>query len=283
MKKQLLGLFVLVSSLSIGQVHETFTSTRVISGHSVETLKKNVMQFRVAHRFGDIAGANGGIHSFFGFDQSSDIRIGFEYGITDRLMLGLGRTKGTGAPYKSLVDGFVKYKIMHQNKDKKMPLSITAVASSTLSYAKKSSDSTQVQSYPKFAHRMAYNVQLLIARKFGERFSLQLMPTFIHRNLVLSNDQNSLFALGGAFTVRLSKSFALTAEYYHAFAQKGLRPDNKDAIGIAFEWITNGHNFKINLTNSRGFNATQFVPYTFADITKGEFRIGFTITRDFKF
>ena len=67
----------------------TFHSTRVINGHSVETLAKGVLEFRIEHRFGDIAGDEGGAQAFFGFDNSSDIRFAFEYGINDKLMIGL--------------------------------------------------------------------------------------------------------------------------------------------------------------------------------------------------
>jgi hypothetical protein len=92
----------------------TFSSTRVINGHSVETLSKGTYEFRIEHRFGDIAGVNGGIQNMFGFDNLSDMRIALEYGVTDQLMLGFGRSKGTGAPYRSLVDGFIKYKVISQ-------------------------------------------------------------------------------------------------------------------------------------------------------------------------
>lgn len=92
----------------------TFSSTRVINGHSVETLTKGTYEFRIEHRFGDIAGVNGGIQNMFGFDNLSDMRIALEYGVTDQLMVGFGRSKGTGAPYRSLVDGFVKYKVIAQ-------------------------------------------------------------------------------------------------------------------------------------------------------------------------
>jgi len=92
----------------------TFSSTRVVNGHSVETLEKGTYEFRIEHRFGDIAGVNGGVQNMFGFDNLSDMRIALEYGITDQLMVGFGRAKGTGAPYRSLVDGLVKYKVISQ-------------------------------------------------------------------------------------------------------------------------------------------------------------------------
>ncbi|MAO32086.1 MAG: hypothetical protein CL824_01145 [Crocinitomicaceae bacterium] len=280
--------YILIFSLlfigySFGQdVQETYTSTRIINGHSVETLKARILQFRIEHRFGDFAGANGGIQNMFGFDNVADVRFAFEYGVSDKLMLGFGRSKGAGNPYRSLLDGFVKYRFLTQNKEKGIPISLALIECASLTYMKPSMDQSQVAHFPDFAHRLAYSSQINIARKFGERLSLSIMPTYTHRNYVDIDDQNGVFALGSAFAFRLSKEFSLSAEYYHAFNQDGLRANNKNSLGIAFEWITNGHNFKINFTNSQGFGETQFIPCTYSNWMDGEFRIGFSIARDFK-
>ncbi|MFN5634097.1 MAG: DUF5777 family beta-barrel protein [Flavobacteriia bacterium] len=262
-------------------VEETFMSSRVINGHSVEMLRKGVLEFRVEHRFGDIAGTNGGVQTLFGLDNSSDIRIAFEYGVTDKFMAGIGRSKGTGNPYTSLIDGFVKYRILQQEK-KGMPISMALIGTSSMSYAKASSDESMVQYYPKFSHRFAYCAQLNIARKFGERLSLAVMPTVVHRNYVLQSDVNTLFALGGALRCGLTSRTAILLEYYHCFNPSGTRAVNVNSLGIAFEWITFGHNFTINLTNSRGFGETQFIPYTYEDWLKGQFRLGFCIGRKYQ-
>lgn len=281
--KQLLVLSCLaLASASYAQnVEETFSGTRVINGHSVETLKSRILEFRIEHRFGDIAGTNGGVQQFFGFDQAADIRFAFEYGLSDKWMIGLGRSKGTGSPYRSLVDGFTKYRILTQEKDG-TPLSLAAMGSAVISYQTATTDLTQVTSFPKFSHRMAYSAQLIAARKFGERLSLQVMPTYVHRNLVTNDDSNGLFSLGGAVNYKFNKTYGLTVEYYQNFNPSGLRENMKNSLGIAFEWTTNGHNFKMNFTNSRGFGETQFIPYTTSDWLAGEFRFGFSISRKFK-
>jgi hypothetical protein len=108
------------------------------------------------------------------------------------------------------------------------------------------------------------------------------MPTMVHRNYVLGNDANTLFSLGGAMRCGLTSTTAILLEYYHVFSAEGLRSDNKNSLGIAFEWVTFGHNFTINLTNSRGFTETQFITYTFEDWLKGQFRLGFCIGRKFE-
>lgn len=262
-------------------VEETFHGTRVINGHSVETLRKGVLEFRVEHRFGDIAGSNGGIQTMYGFDNSSDIRIAFEYGVTDNLMIGFGRSKGTGAPYRSLLDGFVKYKILKQERHGS-PFTITALATTSYSYMKASTDLSQVNAFPKWQYRLAYCTQVNIARKFGDRLSLAVMPSLVHRNYVAQNDMNTLFALGGAARFGINSKMAILVEYYQVFQKENMRGTNTNSLGIAFEWITFGHNFTVNLTNSKGFGETQFIPYTFENWLKGQFRLGFCIGRKFE-
>lgn len=258
-----------------------FYSTRIINGHSVETISKGYMEMRIEHRFGDIAGTNGGYQNMFGFDNLSDMRIGLEYGISNKLMAGLGRCKGTGAPYRSLLDGFLKYKVMTQ--DEKHPISMAVVGGSTFTYMKASTDESQVNHFPKAVHRLAYFAQINVAKRFGERLAVALMPTFVHRNYVASNDMNALFALGGAFRFKLNHKFAIIGEYYQAFHGENLRPTNvyQPSMAVALEWQTFGHNFTLNITNSGGLGETQFIPYTYEKLSLGQFRFGFCIGRKF--
>ncbi len=259
----------------------TFSSTRVINGHSVETLSKGTYEFRIEHRFGDIAGVNGGVQQMFGFDNLSDMRIALEYGITDQLMVGFGRSKGTGAPYRSLVDGFVKYKVIGQ-EPKKSPISITAVAGSSFTYMTAAQDEGLVTHFPKAVHRLNYFAQINVAHHFGDRGALQVSPTLVHRNYVASTDVNDLFALGISCRIRLSSRFALVGEYYHCFNGSQFRQSGFTNSGaIALEWFTFGHNFTINITNSGGIGETQFIPYTTEQWKDGQFRLGFTVGRKF--
>jgi hypothetical protein len=262
-------------------ISETFSSTRIINGHSIETLNKGVLEFRVEHRFGDIGGTAGGVQTMFGLDNSADIRIAFEYGITDKMMIGLGRSKGTGSPYKSLIDGFAKYRVLEQTKGK-IPLSLAMIGTTSYTYMKASEDISQVSHFPEWKHRFAYSLQVNIARKFGERLSLALMPTMVHRNYVAADDVNTLFALGGAVRCGITSTTSILVEYYHVFSNASFRPTNTQSLGVAFEWITFGHNFTVHLTNSKGFGETQFIPYTYEDWLKGQFRLGFCIGRKFQ-
>ncbi len=263
------------------RVEDTFHSTRVISGHSIETLRKGVCEFRIEHRFGDLAGSDGGVQTMFGFDNLADIRMALEYGISDKLMIGFGRSKGTGAPYRSLMDGFVKYRIFQQEK-KGFPFSLSAVATMNGTYMTASSDVSQVSNFPKWEHRLAYSTQLNFARKFGKRLSLALMPTLVHRNYVAADDVNTIFALGGALRFALNTKMAILVEYYHTLEDQTIRTASTNSLGVAFEWITFGHNFTVNFTNSKGFGDVQFITQTTEDWLKGQFRLGFCIGRKFE-
>ena len=260
---------------------KTFNSTRVISGHSVETLPEKTFEMRIEHRFGDIAGDNGGYQTMFGFDNVSDMRIALEYGVSDKLMFGIGRSKGTSAPYRSLLDGFVKYRVFTQKKDGP-PISMSIGGGSTFSYQEASVDMSDVAHFPEVSHRFAYYTQLNMAYKIEDLLSVAIMPTLVHRNYVAENDVNELFSLGTALRLKLSKKFFLLMEYYHCFHSNDFRQDEfYNGLGVALEWKTFGHNFTINFTNSKGLGETQFIPYTYENWLRGQFRLGFCVSRQF--
>ena len=299
MKTIIKSVFFLISIINLAQAQEdfdfdedfnfddenpvTFNSSRVISGHSVEVLPSRTFEMRIEHRFGDIAGSNGGYQTMFGFDNVSDMRIALEYGINENFMIGFGRCKGAGEPYRSLLDGFLKYKVLNQNNGE-APISLAAIGGASFTYQQASSDMSSVSHFPEAVHRLSYFIQLNIARRFGKLLSVSLMPTFVHRNYVAPLDVNSLLSLGSAFRVRLSKKFFLMMEYYHCFNDGEFRKNGfKNSLGVALEWATFGHNFTINFTNSKGLGETQFIPYTFEDWLNGQFRLGFCVSRQFSF
>ena len=107
------------------------------------------------------------------------------------------------------------------------------------------------------------------------------MPTVVHRNLVTPDDVNTLFSVGAAVKYSVSSSFSILLEYYHALHQSDIRSAKLNGLGVGFEFVTHGHSFIFNLTNSQGFGETQFITDTEEDWLKGQFRLGFSITRSF--
>lgn len=260
----------------------TFSTTRNINSQSVETLKKKNLDFRVTHRFGDISGSDGGFHNWWGLDNSSDIRIAFEYGLSDNLMIGLGRSKGSGTVVE-IIDGFIKYRVLTQGNEGGSPVSVTFVETSSATAMKASTDLASGANVDNFTKRLTYTSELLIARKFGSRFSAQLMPLFQHRNFVSSDDENNLLAVGFAGRMKMTKVFALSAEYF-LVAGNDTRSGGvfSNPLSFGLEMDLGGHVFQIDLTNAKGIGENQFIPYTGSLWRDGQYRLGFTISRPFK-
>lgn len=271
------------------RVHRTFKDTRAVNVHSVETLPARKLDVRISHRFGDFLGENGGWPTFYGLEQATDVAIGAEYGFSDNFMAGIYRAKGAGATpegdasLRKLLNGVFKYRFMHQTTGAKRPLSAALAFTTSFSTSKKIEDNENlIRSFPKFAHRFAFNAQLILARKFGERLSLQLIPGVTHRNLVPFTGENTILSLGVASRLQVSKVLGILADITLPFSET-LTSENGyyPALGFGFEFDTGGHVFQLNLTNATGIFETDFIPYTISNWADGEFRIGFTISRWF--
>ena len=263
-------------------VYNTFHTTRIINSHSTEMLRKKTMDFRIGHRFGDIAGTNGGPSTLFGIDNSADISIGLEYGISDKLNIGLSRYKGA-TDYRQLFEGYTKYKIISQSN--LIPLSIVAITKMNATSMTAINDVTSSSNFTTFSRRLSYSTQLIFARKFSERFSMQIVPTYVHRNFVKAKNQNVTIAIGTGFKLQLTKMLGIIGEYHYVFTEEQVKTEFNlfNPIALGLEFNTGGHIFQVNITNSRGFGEAQYIPSTYSDINEGQIRLGFTISRIFKF
>ncbi|HHH52284.1 MAG TPA: hypothetical protein ENK91_01375, partial [Bacteroidetes bacterium] len=142
----------------------TFKSTHIINSHSVAQLKKNHLNFLIYHRFGAITG---GIDKFFGIDNAN-MRLGFEYAVNDWLTIGIGRSN-----FEKTYDGLIKMRLLRQSKGKGFSSPVTISYLATSEIVSKKFDDPNRTNY--FSSRISYIYQLLIARKFNENLSLQLM------------------------------------------------------------------------------------------------------------
>ncbi len=265
-------------------VQQTFKDTRAVNTQSVETLPAWKLDIRIGHRFGDISGQTGGWQTFYGLEGAADVVTGAEFGWTDNFMFGLLRSKGSSAQgLRQNLNFTTKYRLVRQRKDDKMPISATLAGLATFSTMAKSTNSSTIASFPSFYHRLSYNAQLIVARKFSNRLSLQINPTFTYRNLVLADDENAIISLGMAARYQLTKVMGVLFDANYPFSS--LRMENGSgytpAIGLGLEWDTGGHVFQLDFTNATGIMETDFIPYTTTDWLKGQFRIGFTIRRLF--
>ena len=256
-----------------------FYDTRIINGHSVETLEKGALDFRIVHRFGDIA-VNESHRTLFGLDNSTDIRIAFEYGITDDLSIGFGRSKGAG-PLAQLWDGYAKYKFFNQNA--KFPVSLSLSLSGFYTSMQADNSPVSATSFKETAHRFSYYSQLIVARNFGDRVMVQLAPGYLHRNYVAFEDQNSLVTVGAVAKIRVFPKVSFVTEYTYVLRDESniLDIDYYNPLGFGVEFKTFAHVFQLSFMNSPGIGEAQYIPYTGKNWGDGEFRFGFTIARQF--
>jgi len=285
MKQTLLSVFcsfLLFGLLQGQEVHQTFKDTRVINTHSVETLKSRHLDFRVGHRFGDAAGAGGGWPSFYGLENATDVSFGFDYGLSDNFMIGIARHKGAG-PLKSNVNMLFKYRLMRQAKGGK-PVSIAFSGLTSYSTMQKSDFAFDINFFEKSAHRISYNLQMLVASKLSTRIAMQAGVGFTYRNIVQPGDFNDLPSVSFVFKYQFSKSFGVIFDSNFPISEFHNSENQRyPAIGVGFEWETGGgHVFQINLTNATGLAETDYLPYTTTNWADGEYRLGFTISRQFK-
>ncbi|HET9747581.1 MAG TPA: DUF5777 family beta-barrel protein, partial [Chitinophagaceae bacterium] len=267
---------------------KVFYSQKVINTKSAEVLRKGVLEFNVAHNFGDIAGDGGGIKRFFGLDNSTDVRIGFQLGISDKFNIVAARTKGLFVTQQWELG--LKWQLLQQmEKGDGAPVSLTMYVNDVVSTQKRSNrllGDTET-SFEDFGDRHSQVIQLLLARKCG-KISLQLNPLFLHTNHVVPYDQENIFALGGAMRIPLSKKIVILADYFHPFRSQrtkdGFEANNLklyDPFGIGFEILTEGHVFHLNFTNATEILENRFIRKTVTNWGDGEFRWAFTLSRNF--
>lgn len=267
--------------------YATFKGTQLVNSRTIETLGKHDLDFRVSHRFGDIGGEFGGEKNFFGLENSTDVKISFDYGISNRLTAGISRSKGATS-VRQLYETSLKYKILRQTDDNKMPVTVTAFSNAVVSSMASNAKANTPDHFNTFSDRLSFTNQLMIARKFSGNLSLMIMPTWVHTNYVINNDQNDIYAIGIGGRIKLNNRMALIADYYKVFRSKastdrfkanGLEFYNPLGAGIEFE--TGGHVFDFTFTNSTAILENQFVPYTSTSWTQWRFRWGFNLSRIF--
>lgn len=267
---------------------KVFLAQRLINANTVEMLQKGHFEFKVVHNFGDASGKNGGIRSAFGLDASADIKIAFSYGITKNLNLMVSRNKGDGQVF-TLWEMAFKYKILEQREnDPTHPISLAVFANGVSSSQRSSTDSTRENFYAKASDRQSQTLQVMVARKFGKILSLQLNPTYVHTNYVIKNDVPNIFAMGVAIRVPLYKRFVFIADYFHPFRPQSSIDALKlkginfyDVLGVGLELVTPGHIFHVNFTNATNILENRFIPHTVTSWGKGQYRWGFTVSRNF--
>lgn len=249
------------------KVTGTFRSSRVINAHSTEMLHKGEMDFRILHRFGSV---KTGYKNFFGLDYAS-MRLAFDFGITDNLMIGVGRST-----LLKDIDIFAKTRILQQTKgEKEIPVSVLVAAGYIVT-----TQESFAPKKPTFGDRSSYYAQLIIGRKFSSDFSMQLSPLLVHNNTTLNpTDDQTIFGLGGGLRYKVSKRIALVADYHYAIGK--LDDAFKNPLSLGVDIGTGGHVFQLHFSNAAGMNEKGYLTQTTGDFFKGDIRFGFNLSRMF--
>lgn len=268
-----------------------FSGVRVVNQYSTVMVRHGVLEFRVVHNFGDIAGSAGGSKIFFGLDNSTDVQIGFAYGISDKVNVIASRAKGWGG-LRQLWHTGLRWKILEQyENDKSHPIALSFYGNTIVSTMEKTTFTGLENSFISFGDRMSYVAQLTAGRKFG-KVSFQLSPTFVRRNLVLPGDDKNMFALGAALRIPIKYNFHILVDYVQPFRSKTSKDYFQSGnapvkykfyapLGIGAEIETAGHIFHLNFTNAEATFENQLIPFTVKSWGRGEFRWGFNLSRLF--
>jgi len=243
----------------------TFKASRLINGHTIETISKNHLNFWISHRFGAVN--SGFIANFFGLDEAK-IRLGLEYGLTDRWLVGAGRSS-----LEKTYDLYTKYKVLRQSNT--MPITVTAMAGWGINTMPTGyvMESGSTMKFNNNIERYSYWSQVLVARKFTEKLSLQLMPTLIHVNKVEDPSiPNQLFALGADEDDEDDDDYETNGNFPYPY---------RNALSLGVDIETGGHVFQFHLTNARGMVEKQFIGQNVGSWGKGDIFYGFNIARTF--
>ena len=246
-----------------------FKALQIGNLQSTKVVSKGDLYLVVAHRFGYL---KNGITDFFGLDQANT-KIQLLYGIKKNLQLGVSRDS-----YQKTYSGTAKYRLLKQSN--KLPLNLSLYGSIDVNSQLKKSV------YPglKQLDRFSYTAQILAAKRFSEKLSLQIAPIFVRHNLQDLNytkeQTHNQVLLGTGGRYKLSNRFSVNFDYVYNFSRnKNSLYKNPLTIGVDIE--TGGHVFQLLFTNSRASNDSSFLTETLGDLSKGQISFGFNIVRVF--
>jgi len=265
---------LLISEIAYGQekkpdkpVKNTFQGVLLMNNQTVETLTGNTLQFTIQHRFGQI---NNGVSDLYGIFGPANIRIGLAWGLTPKLLVGIGGTKSN-----KLYDVEWKYRILQQTKSDHIPVSLTYFGNIAV-------NTTSNSIYKSFANRLSYFHTIMLARKFNRAFSAQVSGSVAHYNLVDSLMKNDNISIGVDLRYQYGASGAIIVEYNQPITKNqaiNVKPD----LGLGIELGTGGHVFQIFINTASGILSQQNTAYNTNDFTQGNMQLGFNIVRKWRF
>jgi hypothetical protein len=249
---------------------EIFWAPSIINTASVTNLDRRNLNFTIMHVFGI---ATNGAADLFGLDGAANIRFGLDYGITNWLSVGIGRSR-----YDKLVDGRFKASLVKQRHGSS-PLAVAVRGSAGIATVSNELDAVG---------KMNYLGSLMVASKVGRRLSLQLTPMFSHFNTVfrsrnaddtIRNERNDHIAVSIGGRMLLTQQVALTVEYTPVIGNRSDGTSNAFAVGVDLE--TGGHVFQLFVTSSQWLTEQHMIARNSDNAFAGDVRLGFNVNRVF--
>src|SRR3569833_300412 len=250
-----------------------FKATRLIFSPTTEMVRKKNMNFLVIHRIDEIETEPGGARTLFGLDAVNDVYIGFEYGVSDNFNINFGRST-----IGQLVELQLKYALLHQTNDNSSPLGIAHMGGMGV---------RPYGDFASFTNRLSYIEQVIFSRKFTQALSLEVSPVLGAGNQPIPNapgNERGLFAVTAAGRLKVTKHMSILVDWEHPFSSYRTSANGfQDPLGFGAELETGGHVFTLNFTNARAISQNNSLSGSQASWGRGEYRLGFTISRMFDF
>ena len=258
----------------------TFYGDRIIDNQTVMVPVKGTLGFEIMHRFGTV---NNGASDLFGVFAGANMKLGMSYVPLSNLEIGVGVSN-----YNMQVDGSLKYALLKQTRNNGIPVSVTYYGNVAMDTRKKSPSLPLVTT----SDRFNYFNQLLVARKVTEALSVQVGISLTHINNVPgyydeSNNikptmKNDHFAFCASGRYKITTKTAIIVNYDQPLTQHPMNNPHPN-LSAGLEMETSGHTFQV-FAGNYGYTLPQdnnFLNQN--DFTKGQFVIGFNISRLWNF
>ncbi|HKL18118.1 MAG TPA: DUF5777 family beta-barrel protein [Halalkalibaculum sp.] len=248
-----------------GAVAETFWAPNLVGLETTEHISANNINVTIMHSFGILTDRT--LQNFFGLDIGPNVRLGIDYGITDKWSIGIGRMTD-----RKVVDLRSKVKIFQETKDGSIPLSMSLKGDIGL---------TTLENNRPFSDDLNYLLSIPVAKKINDALSLQAAPMYAHFNHVngVTQTENDLFALGLGGELHISRRYALIAEYYPVLGDRN--PDTQNAFSLGLNIETGGHVFQLFFASSSWHTEQYIISNNDQNFWAGDFRFGFNVNRVF--
>ena len=251
------------STVSSVPVQATFKATRIVNSQSIELTRPKILEFMILHRFGSMTN---GFYDLFGMDEAA-IRFDLKYGINDRISLGAGRSS-----LNKTYDIFTKLKLLKQTSGgSSFPFSLALFSKMEIS---------TIDQDLSMSDQLTFDIQVLAARKFNPSISVQVMPTFIHRNLVqTANESHDLLSFGIGGRVKVTRRVSINTDTFFPLGERN--ESFKQSWGLGCDIETGGHVFQLMITNVQGSFESEYIENATGTFDELNLFLGFNITRVF--